>query len=362
MSDISSQGKATPGRRRQPRNGKAAAGQKAYASENDAAMSDNHHTPQTPSKTGGPASPAPGSMPSAQSNSNKQRNKNKGKPPNKNAQQVSPESLKHGRSTPPHRPGSTKSGLTTAFAGATFHASPAPSALPIPSFLAKSSGDSPSGGRLKTIDPQYSPPANGTDATPSYAASAPKANESPLDFMFRAQKQERERQNMQTQPPPHNGSPSQYSNQYPQSPPRSAGHQAGRSAAKQTQGIDRAELDGTPGYSIGPAFSTPYHERINAAKAARHGSQQQHSSLNDSSAQNTSSDDATAALKKFLFGGSNGQAGPKPSLSSAPPTHHPNAAPQQAPSQMNGAGYGRGGNIQAMENDLRRILKLDSST
>ena len=359
MSDIPSQGKATPGKRRQPRNGKAAAGQKAYASENDAANSDNHPTPQTPNKTGGTASPAPGSMPSAQNNSNKQRNKNKGKP-NKNAQQVSPDSQKQGRSTPPHRPGSTKSGIATAFAGATFHASPAPSALPIPSFLAKPSGDSPSGGRLKNIDPEYSPPANGTEATPVYSASVPKANESPLDFMFRAQKQERERQNTQTQPP--NGSPSQNSNQYHQSPPTSAGHQAVRSPAKQTHGIDRAELDGTPGYSIGPAFSTPYHERINAAKAARNGSQRQHSPLNDSSAQNTSSDDATAALKKFLFGGGNGQAGPKPALSSATPTHHPNAAPQQPPSQMNGAGYGRGGNIQAMENDLRRILKLDSST
>ncbi|KAK3179678.1 hypothetical protein K4F52_008927 [Lecanicillium sp. MT-2017a] len=357
MSDIPGQAKATPGRQRQARNGKSAA-QKAYASENDAAMSDHNRAPHTPNKTGH-GSPAPGSMSAAQANSNKSRNKNKAKG-NKNTQ-PSPDAQQQGRSTPPHRPGSTKSGIATAFAGATFHASPAPSALPMPSFLAKSSGDSPSGGRLKNIDPQYSPPATDNEAhTPSYSSSAPKARESPLDFMFRAQRQERGLQTQPTQNLPPHGSPSQFSNYYHHQSPQTA-PQHGRSSAKQSHGIDRAELDGTPGFSIGPAFSTPYHERINAAKAARNGPQQQHSPLSNSPAQNTSSDDATAALKKFLFGGGNGQAGPKPALSSAPPAHG-NSIPPQPPSQMDGAGYGRGGNIQAMENDLRRILKLDSST
>lgn len=119
-------------------------------------------------------------------------------------------------------------------------------------------------------------------------------------------------------------------------------------------GIDRAELDGTPSHDIGPAFSTPYHERIRAARASR-GDAPPMPSQNVAPATGSSTDDATAALKKFLFGG--GQQAAKSPLSSATSAQAPTPAYNQPAGQA-----GRGNNIQAMENDLRRILKLDSSS
>ncbi|KAJ6790222.1 hypothetical protein PWT90_06671 [Aphanocladium album] len=358
MSDAAPQPRTTPARHRQRHNGRA---QKAYASENDVGSFESghyHRTPHTPNKALS-GSPAPGSQSSNQANS-KQRNKNRGGK-GKGATHVSPDAPAE-RGTPTARRASMKSGIpAAAFAGATFHASPAPSALPIPSFLSKSSSESPVSNARHSSDARYSPPTTDNEAPMPYSTSAPRATESPLDFMFRAHRQEQERQ-FGSPRRDGQGSPSMFGSRpesspqinVPQTVPASMRYQA------QAGGIDRAELDGTPSHEIGPAFSTPYHERIRAARASR-GDAPPMPSPNTGATGTSSTDDATAALKKFLFGG--GQQAAKSPLSPAT-SAQPAASPFNQPAgQANAAtGYGSGNNIQAMENDLRRILKLDSSS
>ncbi|TQV92346.1 proteophosphoglycan 5 [Cordyceps javanica] len=349
MSDAAPQPKTTPGRHRQRRNGKSAA-QKAYASENDVgSFESSHHqrTPHTPNKAFS-GSPVLTSHSSAQATS-KQRNKNRG---SKGKGAYVPIDVQPEKGTPTGRRASMKSNIpAAAFAGATFHASPAPSALPIPSFLTKSSSESPASHAYHLDDSRYSPPTTDYETPVPYSTSAPRANESPLDFMFRAHRQEKERQ-LGSPRNDGQGSPAIYSSITQRSPQTNAPQTAPASIRYNTGSIDRAELDGTPSQEIGPAFSTPYHERIRAAHASRGGAPplpSQGSAVTNSQ----STDDATAALKKFLFGG--GQQAAKSPLSSAPSVQ----APVQ-PSQSASANHGRGNNIQAMENDLRRILKLDS--
>ncbi|KAJ2984221.1 hypothetical protein NQ176_g115 [Zarea fungicola] len=356
MSDATSQLKTTPGRHRQRQNGRVAA-QKAYASENDVAsfeVGHYHQAPQTPSK-GFSGLPAPGSQSSAQASS-KQRNKNrgiKGKP-----LQVSPGTQLQDGSTPTGRRASMKSSIpAAAFAGATFHASPAPSALPMPSFHSKPSNETPGRNNYPVNDARYSPSTDNESAA-LYSSSAPRANESPLDFMFRAHRQEKERQF--ASPRFENDDSSFFRRRLDNSRQTSTPQTAPPSLRYNTGGIDRTELDGTPAFEIGPAFSTPYHERIQAARVSRSSAPSLPSTTQDHSTarSDSSTDDATAALKKFLFGG--GKQGIKPPLASAAAAPPAAETSHQPAGLANSASYGRGDNIQAMENDLRRILKLDS--
>ncbi|RFU71829.1 proteophosphoglycan 5, partial [Trichoderma arundinaceum] len=185
--------KATPGRRRHPRGGKPAA-LKAYASENDAAsyaLSAHHRAPQTPKKIL-TASPAPADSLSAQPGS-KPRNRSH-KPKGKN-DPASPNYHLSNSQSPPRTSPTSKAISSTPFAGATFHASPAPSDLPIPSFL-KSSSESPMVRKPRGVIPQPSPPATDSELpTPHRPISANQHRESPLDFMFRAHREEKARQN-----------------------------------------------------------------------------------------------------------------------------------------------------------------------
>ncbi|OAQ95861.1 hypothetical protein LLEC1_00251 [Akanthomyces lecanii] len=357
MSDAAPQPKTTPGRHRQRRTGRTTA-QKAYASENDVGSFDPSHyqrAPHTPSKTLS-GSPAPSGQSSAQANS-KQRLKNRGA--RGKGAQVSPDGQPE-RGTPTGRGASTKSSLpAAAFAGATFHASPAPSALPIPSFISKSSSESPARNVRHLSDLRYSPPTTDNEAPAAYSASAPRATESPLDFMFRAHRKEQERQ---FGSPRGDGqaSPSVFGGRADRSPEAASVPQTAPASIRyRSGGIDRAELDGTPSFEVGPAFSTPYHERIQAARASRSDAPQT-SSQKTAAMNGTSTDDATAALKRFLFG--DGQQAAKSPLSSASSVQNPPPAYHQPAGQADGASYDRDNNIQAMENDLRRILKLDSSS
>ena len=129
--------KGTPGRRRQNRHSTQSPANRTYASENDMAdvpfpmdFSNGHGTPQTPRKSAS-NSPAPNSQAGTQKSKSRTANK-----PRPKQVSTSPGPAKNGRSTPPHS-AVPKTGTSAAFAGATFHASPAPSSLPIPSFLAK---------------------------------------------------------------------------------------------------------------------------------------------------------------------------------------------------------------------------------
>lgn len=363
MSETPSQPTTTPARRRQGRGNARAGAHKAYASENDVSNFDPtryDRLPRTPQKAA-----AVDSATHANVNS-KQRSRNK--PRTKNASH-SPESARPGRHTPPHQSSSIKTANMPAFAGATFHASPAPSALPLPSFLSRPNTESPSAaGPTHEVLHEHSPLSENEAPTPSYPAPPP-ASESPLDFMFRAHREEKERHR--------SGSfasyrPSGLAFESPssQSPYESGSFpkpatlpQAARSQPRLSHGgIDGAELDGTPGRPMGPAFSTPYQERIKAARThpVRSPDAQTPQLHRSTSAQ----EDPTEALKKYLFGGpgasatnpmTNGFSSPRP----APP-HTP--AYSQAASEPSVSNEGRGNDIQAMEDNLRRILKLDLGT
>jgi hypothetical protein len=98
----------------------------------------------------------------------------------------------------PINPSATPAKIQAAYAGPTFHASPAPSALPIPKFLSRSVPAKTRAG------PPTPPPEDSSDsASPSPSASpsrapvaAPPRNEqSPLDLLFKADAAERAKGN-----------------------------------------------------------------------------------------------------------------------------------------------------------------------
>jgi hypothetical protein len=178
------QNKHTPARRR--RNAKPPSGRKNYASEGDVltSMPFPADYPATPLKSKN-ASPAPGSQathPKSAKHSNRSA---------RPAQvSTSPGPAKPGRRTPPHS-ANNKTG-TTAFAGANFHASPAPGSLPMPSFFRMRSESATVNGRIK----EPSPPASDCESpSPSQPATVPQVrrDESPLDLLFRADRAEKER-------------------------------------------------------------------------------------------------------------------------------------------------------------------------
>ncbi|EPE29916.1 hypothetical protein GLAREA_01076 [Glarea lozoyensis ATCC 20868] len=221
----------------------------------------------------------------ARENGSKQKSRNKkNKPQNVT---TSPAMKGRDRTTPPL--GSTSSaGLPSKpmntpsngmFAGPTFHASPAPSALPIPSFYSKSVPDSPG---LKTTR-SFQEASLSEAESPTPPATLPLGDkvpreESPLDFFFRADRAEKERARSASSlnpalkatgpfPPPQD-------HRNIQTPP-AVGSQRRPSHVQRTStggsGMFAMELDGpqSPGASLGPAFSTPYSDRINAAKKNR---------------------------------------------------------------------------------------------
>lgn len=369
MSETPSQQRTTPARRKYGRQSTKSAAQKAYASENDIAALETPrtHAPKTPNKMNETSTPASDFYSSQHPNSKsraRNRTKSKNVPP-------SPDSTQYGRQTPPQRSASIKPGINTAFAGATFHASPAPSALPIPSFLSKPSGESPVAlGKAALQEP--SPPATDGDVpTPFRPSSVPKMNESPLDFMFRAHREEKER-NFRENIPNHSSRPSaspqplQWSDMGGPSKPSSLPHQRRTYFRQEAGGINSSELDGTPGRPLGPAFSTPYQERIKAARSASNSNTsftkgQTAGYLNEPE----TVEDSTEALKKYLFGNKSSiTAGPLRTTTETKPALHtvPSAGTSTSTGTESGTKTTRASNITEIENDLRRILKLDMTS
>ena len=239
-------------------------------------------------------------------NGNPTETGSKQKPRNKRPKNVltSPAMVRNGRNTPPQggqqsaalpqssaKPILTPS--TAAYAGPTFHASPAPSALPIPSFYSRSVPESPGMKIMK--EASQSPP----DAPPSSKTQVQR-EESPLDFFFKADREEKARArsatlvaNKPTGPflPP-SGSP-----QTSQTPPVPSHHARPRTSKRNSSsGMFAMELDGdsSAGSPYGPSFSTPYSERINAARS--------NSSL-DQSPSDGRQTMTSEALKAYLFSG-----------------------------------------------------------
>ncbi|KAM0263390.1 hypothetical protein ACHAQJ_001246 [Trichoderma viride] len=368
MEAHASPSKATPGRRRHPRGGKPAP-LKAYASENDAASyaASAHHrmAPQTPKKV--LTAPAVSADQYNNNNQSGSKQRNRSNKPKGKFDPASPNYHLSNNQSPPRTSPTTKASSGMAFAGATFHASPAPSDLPIPSFL-KSSSESPMVRKPRGVIPQPSPPATDSDVpTPYRPISASQHRESPLDFMFRAHREEKARQDFDSTPaaaslltgvmsPPHHLDA-------PLSPTASNSAQNRRTYNRQSSsGTEIFELDGTGGQPLGPAFSTPYQDRIKAARNnAPHPPAPQSNLMPTSNPlptpnSNASSEDPTEALKRFLFS-------PQSSKATAPSVNHTSLPPRHVEifsnSQIDGSGYDSAGSIQAMENDLRRILKLD---
>ncbi|KAI0117624.1 hypothetical protein F4776DRAFT_274254 [Hypoxylon sp. NC0597] len=198
------------------------------------------------------------------------------------------------------------------FAGSTFHASPAPSALPIPSFLNRSETDSPGVKAASSPEQTLSCPTTDSDeASPSSPPSVSRADGSPLDLLFdalraekgqarirRASSVDEDASNLSPLSPPQksHGSPKQFSPS-PRAPASSQTRRSNNPRRPTTIGISPDELDGNPGQPVGPAFSTPYHERMRAARLNRTSAQSTPKVLQN---QNLNSSDS---LKRYLFTG-----------------------------------------------------------
>lgn len=152
------------------------------------------------------------------------------------------------------------------YAGPTFHASPAPSALPIPSFFSKSV---PDGNYSKPDDSNDDSPDTETGtSTPTKAKIVPQQPQpqkdaptaSPLDFLFKAARDARSANHTKD---------SEDRSVFDQSPPL-------RDAAPVRQGeatpggvfpLELESPDPTKKISIGPSFATPYKDRMNAFRS-----------------------------------------------------------------------------------------------
>ena len=229
------------------------------------------------------------------------------------------------------------------FAGSTFHASPAPSALPMPSFFSRSHSDSPTSKPTPAplaLNQEPSPPSSDSEDTHTPPLLS-RNEESPLEFFFRADRAEKARTHRANSvsaitavppapfSPPHDSAP-----QGQNTVPRAAGptfqskrpHISQRSTAP---GISSTELDGNPGQPLGPAFSTPYQDRIRAARPSSNSAQ-----ATPSTAQNRDLD-PSEALKRFLFHGESGPGSQDASHTSprAPPTRGQHQSPAHVPSK-----------------------------
>jgi hypothetical protein len=273
--------------------------------------------PRTPRRDNQPASQ--NSNTNAPETGSKQKSRNKNRPKNVN---TSPTVMRNGRNTPPLT-GARSAGIpfsakpintpsAAAYAGPTFHASPAPSALPIPSFYSKSVPDSPGVKGLKSVKES---PMKKETPSPNNLFTPPPANnpfqreESPLDFFFRADREEKARarsaSSTQTavtatgpfQPPME----SPRSSQTPPALPTHSRPRQGHASKISANGMFAMELDGEPdvGTPYGPAFSTPYAERIHAARASSQPVQTPEQSFQDPQ----QSLDRSEALKAYLFSG-----------------------------------------------------------
>ena len=392
-----------------------------YASENDmpseAVFPIELAEPFTPRKSAA-NSPAPSSSQPNHTRGKPRNGSNKARP---KQQVASPAAAKQGRATPPQTAPHNKPAAAPAFAGATFSASPLPSSLPIPSFLAKAL-DSPSVRNTDRISREPSPPATDSEApTPQHrlpsADMAP--GQSPLDIFFRADRAEKERARrassanvvlasnpgpfsppVQMQSPTEPKTvPSQLSgarNRWSGDSPRVDSYSPLASA-----GISASELNGTPGRPVGPAFSRPYQDRIRAARRGERqvepvqetltpsAQEQQQQQQQQKQQQQQGPVDLSERLKQFLAIGSGQGSGaadgdghqqqkqqpPPPPPPPLPPytiAHSPGFADGPLPTTAartepfwaatNGSdadATGRSPEILHLEDSLRRMLKID---
>ncbi|KAI1660511.1 hypothetical protein F4813DRAFT_296704 [Daldinia decipiens] len=390
------QQKQTPNRRRQGGRSRNTPKQTTYASENDVPRYKSSHD-------GNPTTPVSEAVEvlRASSTSQKQRSKkkkNNNKQPNTNDGAVSPGRNNADRPSP----------SAPIFAGSTFHASPAPSALPIPSFLNRTEPDSPGMKAASSPEQELSCTTSDSDEASS-PSPITRATESPLELFFRADRAEREKArarrassfhaaaiNMGSISPSHQ-SPKGF-HTYPLGTTPNQTRRPNYQKRATVLGISADELDGNPGEPVGPAFSTPYQERMRAARSNQFSARSTNKVLQSQDINHY--DD----LKRYLFTGrldgneeqSQQLSGPpnqvdqhhspqhrKPSermrpsrgqSPQSPPRHLPrgmfpmsvltasaqNGQPTAPPVDAQLTSY-RSDEVTTMEDELRRILKLNSS-
>ncbi|KAH9903727.1 hypothetical protein F4778DRAFT_96204 [Xylariomycetidae sp. FL2044] len=321
------QQKNTPSRRR-PGGRNRNTPQKTYASEND--IPTYKPTPSISPST--PQKAVSGVANSVHTTSAHQKSRNKNnKNKNKNGA-ASPVHIKQEGGSPPLSSGETTGPI---FAGASFHASPAPSALPIPSFLSRSISDSPMVKTKSTPAQEPSPPTTDSDeASPPTLPVVPRNEESPLDIFFRADRAEKEKTRR-----PKSASAGDVLGPFspPHESPKECSSVPKEILLSRTQRLDRGPRTAPSAKStsdrvgnllnpqpIGPAFSTPYQDRIRAARASQ--TSGQNSVQSSPSSSRTHGVDPAAALKRYLFTGQlspETQRQPLQSNSQSPSQHHP---------------------------------------
>ncbi|KAI0554934.1 hypothetical protein F4679DRAFT_242595 [Xylaria curta] len=386
--------KSTPNRRRGPTGRNRGSYQKTYVSENDlpSYKHDDAASPRTPQKP-----PAGAPVPKTQSTNQKQKNKgNK----NRNTKSgVASPGRRLDRESPPLQ---SQEAPARTFAGSSFHASPAPSALPLPRFLGLANAESPPV-KVSPTEPalESSPSTDSDDVGP--ADDPIPRDESPLEFFFRADRAEKARVRRASSAnadavnttafSPLRDSSHKECNTFPKTIAHPSLRRPMFTERNSSPGMSTDELGGSSILSVGPAFSTPYQERIRAARSSQN-SARQSPQVNRSLDPNSSE-----ALKRYLFTGQLGRPEPQElSPHSSPssktgrqlsPEQHrsggrqqgaylpsPNFAPGMFPASVlaghapraqpaprddsNADSSPRPEHILALEGDLRRMLKLDS--
>lgn len=215
-----------------------------------------------------PSSPPRNMSPGITTDSSNPANSSKKKPPRsakkQNGQIISPAPIyghRHTNSQPSVNTPQLKDGAH--YAGPTFHASPAPSALPIPSFFSKSVPDSDLATTLET-DSDNAEMEPEIDTTPSKPRARPQPiseeqKPTPLDFLFKAAVQARNSSS---------ASSPEVTNRI-------------RSPQTDSKALHQPTPDGIPGgifafemenadrkTPIGPSFAPSYQDRMNALRSS----------------------------------------------------------------------------------------------
>jgi hypothetical protein len=293
------------------------------------------------------------------------------------------------------------------FAGHTFGQSPAASALPIPAFCVKSSRGSPPAPQSPTPDvvvqdqdaqdstntssesdgdtpllsdaeARESDSASPATTTParSDALRLAECEASPLDLFFNAQRREKERAAAAQEGAAPGGvpAPSAFSPVQPGVQTDSPTYQRKARPTRQTPassapryaGISTQELDGTPGMAMGPAFSTPFGQRISRARPDFTPAQTTSTGTPPASAAPV---DRSDDIKKLLFGnptkpsslGAQGLGSQGLGVAVQSPPSRPNAAttPERSHWQsIYGSQASRSPEIVSLEHQLLTILKV----
>lgn len=269
--------------------------------KNDATVSDHNKTPKSgsssPKRSRQADFPSPPATrngvdtttqsPAPKKKSPRSKKPNNGSQPGRNTAQTQhtsqSDTMSERKATP----------LKQAYAGPTFHSSPAASSLPMPSFYSKSLPTvtaSPALAPPNQLDGQGQAESDTEPLKPAHSEEmASKGREpSPLDFMFEAARKARE--SPRAQSPDYRLDHLSPFDDIPRRMARTPGENSSES-------VFPFELDGNGGKAmpIGPAFATPYKDRMEALRSPQGQSMTSPSNLDEKERKEKSE-----ALKRLL--------------------------------------------------------------